>query len=144
VDDYDMWYRIARTVACGVTMKSLATWRYNNVKSISADDTLMIQDELKFYKKITEGELKNAQDWEKEVAHEGAKRCLKRLGHRALATGDIAKAEKFYQEAAATRYVKIIQKAPHLLRLVYRTKRFVDRIRHKEFSPLILQFGGTQ
>lgn len=53
VDDFDLWYRIARVFHSGIVNEPLATWRYLNEQSISADDTKMIADEQKFYEKIT-------------------------------------------------------------------------------------------
>lgn len=137
VDDYDMWYRIARECPSGVVNKPLATWRYSNKNSLSANEVLMLENEVAFYKKVHS----YGEDWEKTLATQGERRCLQRLGHRALARGDIAQARALYKEAGAERLLLLTTRAPFIARTMYWMKRCLDRLRQQDFQPLVIDFN---
>jgi|GEM_PF-6288414 len=139
VDDYDMWYRIARVSEADVISQPLATWRYENSQSISANDTLMIEDEAKFYTKIIDGK---GEDWEIALAKKGLNRCQQRLAHRALARGEAQRAQELYEKAGALRLASLVKRAPLAARMGYHAKRYVDRLRQRDFQPLVLDFNA--
>ena len=85
VDDFDLWYRIARDFKATICEIPLATWRYNNESSISFDQSLMIEDESRFYKKILA--LPDATNLEKEVCKERISMNQVRLANQKLAVG---------------------------------------------------------
>jgi glycosyltransferase involved in cell wall biosynthesis len=145
-DDYDMWYRITRIFPASIINEPLATWRYHNAESISANDTFMIEDELHFYEKITEQEFAFAgtaplarwQPWEKQLAEEGKKRCLLRLGHRHLLNRDSKKAHEHYQAAGSQKLAYMSRYFPQVGRTLYSLKRSRGK---QVFRPLELHFS---
>lgn len=134
VDDFDLWYRIARQFPATVHNKPLATWRYLNKNSISADQVKMLTDEIRFYRKILT--LKDVTAYEEKVALEQIKRDTRRIGNQLLLQGKYEDALKYYGAAEATRLVFFVTQVPGLVRFLYqlRTKR------HSTFQPLYLDF----
>jgi glycosyltransferase involved in cell wall biosynthesis len=145
VDDFDLWYRIARVFPSGIVNESLATWRYLNTQSISADDRKMITDERLFYEKIvtTERAFPGAdprsiwQQWEKEEAVHGVNRATVRLANRLLLDGNYQAAREEYLKAGATKYAALT-KLGSLFRMAYKLKRNLGNSR--TFKPLNLMF----
>ena len=135
VDDYDLWYRIAREVPCSVLTKPLCTWRYQNSSSISADQSLMLEDELVFYQKLLA--LPDVTEEEREVGMEHSKRNRRRLGNQALQAGAYQQAAAAYREADASLLVALTLAAGPLLKAGYAAKRRTV----PQFSPINLDFS---
>lgn len=136
VDDYEMWYRIARVAPCGVLNQVLASWRYRNQASISADDKKMIEGELKFYQSVAN----SGESWEQPLAVAGMRRCLLRLANRSLLAGNYREARKGYIAAGAYPMAGLMLLGGPVLRWLYRQKR--ERNAGQEFVPIKLDFGG--
>ena len=134
VDDYDLWYRIARQFPSTIFPKPLATWRYLNEASISANQALMLQDELVFYEKILN--LPDAAEWEKELAQIGIQRDRKRLANLALLNGNYSQAKKMYAEAGLSSLRTATSLAGVIMRWLYQ-KRLQ---KNAQFKPLDLEF----
>jgi teichuronic acid biosynthesis glycosyltransferase TuaG len=132
VDDFDMWYRIARECRCGYLNEVLASWRYKNEQSISADDTKMIADEAKFYSKFS------AQN---PLALNGEKRAYKMLGNRYLAKGEYKEAAEYYAKSGSNKLAHISRFAGPVFRKLYLVRRQVKA--RGEFSPLTLDFRAV-
>lgn len=138
-DDFDLWYRIARQFPCTIYPKPLATWRYLNEKSISANDILMLKDEANFYRKILEQEGSDGVRWqetERQEAERGLVRNLKYLGNRYLIQGDYLEAGRYYQQAGISKMVWGVKLAPWLVRFAYQQKKR----KASKFRPLELNF----
>jgi hypothetical protein len=134
VDDFDFWYRIVRVSPATVYDKPLATWQYLNAQSISADDTLMVRDELRFYDKIVKED--DWEPWEKYLAVKGVARNQKLLGNRLLLAGKYGEAAAEYAQAGLGGMSRLSRIAGPLLRLAYLQKRR----RSPQFQPLQLSF----
>jgi hypothetical protein len=148
VDDFDMWYRIARVFPTGIVRDALASWRYRNEASISANDIKMILDERKFYQKILSSDRAfpgsdprgEWQDWERLGADAGVRRANIQLANRHLLAGVFKDAAEHYQLAGAHRYALLTKHLGHLFRFAYTLKRRSGE--GKEFKPLNLDFSA--
>lgn len=139
-DDFDFWYRIARQFPSLAYPKPLATWRYLNEKSISANDILMLKDEANFYNKIVETEGLDGQAWsqdEKEEAGRGRSRNWMYLGNRYLIKADYKQAYHYYQISGTTKMLRPLKIAPALVRQAYLFKLKKASV----FAPLNLDFS---
>lgn len=135
VDDFDLWYRLARAYPCGVLNEVLATWRYRNAGSISADDTKMLQDEQRFYEKVAAGA---TEEWERALAEQGVQRTTFRQANQALKAGQYKEAATLYRKAGAPWYAAQASYLGPAFRLAYLLKRRLgDR---RQFTPLHLDF----
>lgn len=135
VDDYDLWYRIVRQFPAAVLNKPLATWRYLNEGSISANQALMIQDETAFYEKVKA--LPEAAEWEQRIAGERIIRNKGRLANQQLVHKKYEEAVRLYAESGNTAMKTWVSRVPGLVRLAYLARR---RVR-PQFSPIELVFS---
>ena len=136
VDDFDLWYRLARVVPSTVLDKPLCTWSYRNGSSISADTSLMLRDEIAFYEKIAA--LPDATAEERQVAQERIIRDRRRLANRLLLGRSYREAAQAYAQAGSHRLAAATRLAAPLLRALYKAK-----LRSRsEFQPIALDFGA--
>jgi teichuronic acid biosynthesis glycosyltransferase TuaG len=146
VDDFDMWYRIARIFPAGVLEDSLASWTYKNASSISADDEKMITDERVFYDKILTTERAFPgndprgvwKKWEKETAQEGVNRATIQLANRLLLKKLYKDAATEYAKGGAGKYAKAAKVAGPFFRTAYKAKRALGA--RSAFKPIDLNF----
>jgi glycosyltransferase involved in cell wall biosynthesis len=140
-DDFDFWYRIARQFPCDVYPEPLATWRYQNQESISANQLLMLQDEQQFYQKILQTPEADGLKWsesEKNEAQIGFNRNLKRIANQYLLKSDYQTARDIYEQIGYKPVASAVNLAGPFIKNAYRLKR---KIKNKKiFSPLDLQF----
>jgi glycosyltransferase involved in cell wall biosynthesis len=136
VDDYDLWYRIARTFSASIINEPLVTWRYLNDASISANQELMLHDEAAFYAKIAA--FSDASEVEKQTATAGIRRNEKRLGNLALLGREYAKAGDHYRAAGSEKLARLLRVAPAVTRSAYAAKLRSQR----RFQPISLDFSA--
>ncbi|MCL4499026.1 MAG: hypothetical protein M1335_02120, partial [Chloroflexi bacterium] len=92
VDDFDLWYRIARVYDIGFIEEPLAVWRYH-AESLSGNVARMLEDVLRFYDKVLELE---EHEEELAVAKTRRREILFSLGVvQSLAHEDTAARETF-------------------------------------------------
>lgn len=134
VDDFDLWYRIARVFPATILNKPLCTWSYRNGGSISANQALMLRDEIAMYGKLAG--LPDAVAEERTVATERIRRDRRRLANRLLLEGSYRQAATTYREAGISGLGAAVVAAGPLLRTIY----WVKRTGRAQFAPLDLDF----
>lgn len=135
VDDYDMWYRLSRASVPAIINQPLASWRYKNSKSMSADDLMMIENEVKFHQKIVEADWSEA--WEKAMSKRCLLRSWKYIANRKLLVGAYSSTIQYYQKAGLLKMARLVQYLGPLVRGLYLIKyKLTNKIK-----PFTLNFA---